>query len=623
MWKKGTTIVMAAIVCCNSAIHSQPSWRNTNLDWKVHKIGNVYRAVLNSSYRFNRFAEVTQPLDYRFFKYTGPNAIYPRGSNIENADWSRKPSIGAIMRRDARADTLYIGEFAPGFFPHAEPWDTVWAVNGHSVVEIPYWPSYQGISDEDFVCRYSSDLVVPQVYETVRGIRHVQYDPLNIDIIEQSLTWSFPPLNDLVVYIFHVIPMRYDLERVFVGVEDLTRNMPYSPDVAFAIADSLSRALFFPDDHLVMYLSEQLRGYPRVQNHVGYKLFAPPSSSPLMWTMDDDWWHFLSDLSFPENEFVAKGYQILSSGIIFPPGQEHHEVSRISFGPIDVPLGDTLSFVVAEIYSQSLRDALYKSHILDKLFKQNFQSPRPPPSPHVRVVAEDKKVTLQWDPQPGDINPETYQDPFRGDSMAVPFEGYRVYKSTTSANGPWTLLAEYDIPGNGFGNEIGIRHEYVDLPVLSNFSYYFSVTAFSKSDTVLHFPSSESPIAQSVVRVAPSRPPARGTGEVAVVPNPYRGDMMYYSYRPSWEQPTGKWDTWIENDRRVSFINLPQQCEIKVYTLAGDVIQTLRHDDPNNSFHDWNLTSYNYQAVSSGIYLFTVRDTRTGEIHVGKFVVVR
>ncbi|MCC6398247.1 MAG: hypothetical protein IT282_14635, partial [Bacteroidetes bacterium] len=64
-------------------------------------------------------------------------------------------------------------------------------------------------------------------------------------------------------------------------------------------------------------------------------------------------------------------------------------------------------------------------------------------------------------------------------------------------------------------------------------------------------------------------------------------------------------------------------CVISIYTLAGDLVELLRHEDAELSFHDWNLTSYVGQAVASGIYLFSVEDRETGEVQVGKFVIIR
>ena len=89
------------------------------------------------------------------------------------------------------------------------------------------------------------------------------------------------------------------------------------------------------------------------------------------------------------------------------------------------------------------------------------------------------------------------------------------------------------------------------------------------------------------------------------------------------EPPTGNWSAWNELDRRIQFIKLPDRCEITIYTLAGDVVRTLYHNDQPRGFCDWNLTSSMGQAVSSGLYLFSVKDQTTGELQVGKFVIIK
>ena len=122
--------------------------------------------------------------------------------------------------------------------------------------------------------------------------------------------------------------------------------------------------------------------------------------------------------------------------------------------------------------------------------------------------------------------------------------------------------------------------------------------------------------------MSPGTAPPETVGQVAVVPNPYRGDASYSSYKPPWEI-IGETGRWLEQDRRIQFINLPDQCEIKIYTIAGDLVNTLAHDNPINGFEDWNLTSAGGQTIASGIYLFSVRDSRNGKVQVGRFVVVK
>jgi hypothetical protein len=295
----------------------------------------------------------------------------------------------------------------------------------------------------------------------------------------------------------------------------------------------------------------------------------------------------------------------------------------ISVGPFDIRVGDTLTFWSAEVLGMGGEDVRRKVAILDTLYKHGFHTPRPPPPPHVRVESGNRQVTLKWDALSREVDPETYLDPYRGDKSSRPFEGYRVYKSTQSVNGPWVLLAEYDTPGDGFASELGLQRRFTDAGLLNTCEYYYAVTAFSKEDTVFGFRSRESRIPLSAVTAVPGPPPAKRVGEVAVVPNPYRGDVSYSGFNPPWERPTGNRTTWIENDRRMQFINLPERCEIKIFTLAGDLVRTMHHDDPSSSYQDWNLTSYVNQAVASGIYLFTVQDERTGEVQVGKFVIIK
>ena len=78
----------------------------------------------------------------------------------------------------------------------------------------------------------------------------------------------------------------------------------------------------------------------------------------------------------------------------------------------------------------------------------------------------------------------------------------------------------------------------------------------------------------------------------------------------------------MEQDRRVQFINLPSPSTIIIYTLSGDEIRTLNHDDPERGFVDWNLTSNVGQTISSGLYMFSVQDSK-GEVQTGKFVIIK
>ncbi|OYV02604.1 hypothetical protein CGW93_04635 [candidate division bacterium WOR-3 4484_18] len=151
---------------------------------------------------------------------------------------------------------------------------------------------------------------------------------------------------------------------------------------------------------------------------------------------------------------------------------------------------------------------------------------------------------------------------------------------------------------------------------------YYSVTAFATPDTVFQLEEFlESAVEQNIITVLPG-PPADTTGKkkVLVVPNPYRGDFDYTSIR--WEYPRPGL-AWTEEDRRIVFMNLPPHCKIRVYTLGGDLVREIEHNDPVVGWESWDLLSSEYQAIAPGIYIYSVENLQTGDIQVGKFVVIK
>jgi hypothetical protein len=95
--------------------------------------------------------------------------------------------------------------------------------------------------------------------------------------------------------------------------------------------------------------------------------------------------------------------------------------------------------------------------------------------------------------------------------------------------------------------------------------------------------------------------------DIKVVPNPY-------IVRNNWEPS--------DDYSRIAFTHLPDECTIRIYTLAGDHLQTLEHKSTAfDGNENWNLITKNRQKVAAGIYIFHV-DSPYGE-KIGKFAVVR
>ena len=120
------------------------------------------------------------------------------------------------------------------------------------------------------------------------------------------------------------------------------------------------------------------------------------------------------------------------------------------------------------------------------------------------------------------------------------------------------------------------------------------------------------------------------TKDVIVVPNPYRGDVDYRDM--GWEDADGQY-YYAEEYRKIAFINIPERCVIRIYTLAGDLCKVITHNGNSDSDTPywygkngayWNLINDNLQAVMSGIYLFSVQDVdKKKDDFVGKFVIIK
>ena len=73
---------------------------------------------------------------------------------------------------------------------------------------------------------------------------------------------------------------------------------------------------------------------------------------------------------------------------------------------------------------------------------------------------------------------------------------------------------------------------------------------------------------------------------------------------------------------RVSFINLPAECKIYIYTVAGDLVRILNHDERFSGDTFWNLLNESNQTVAYGLYVYVV-ETAGGKSKIGKFAIIK
>ncbi|HYM80391.1 MAG TPA: hypothetical protein VEY91_03145 [Candidatus Limnocylindria bacterium] len=98
-----------------------------------------------------------------------------------------------------------------------------------------------------------------------------------------------------------------------------------------------------------------------------------------------------------------------------------------------------------------------------------------------------------------------------------------------------------------------------------------------------------------------------------VVPNPYVGAA---SFEPERFAISGR------GERRIEFRAVPSLSIIRIYTVRGDLVQTLRHDGSTDGYVAWNLRTKDNLDLAPGLYVFHLDAPGIGT-HVGKFAIIK
>tara|TARA_Y100000590_G_scaffold148591_1_gene170655 strand:- start:1397 stop:2599 length:1203 start_codon:yes stop_codon:yes gene_type:complete len=271
--------------------------------------------------------------------------------------------------------------------------------------------------------------------------------------------------------------------------------------------------------------------------------------------------------------------------------------------------------------------------------------PAPPPAPNIHVDIQSKKVTIYWQ-----NNSESFLDPI---SQEADFEGYKVYGARKTNNGlldEYSLLLEADKVNdvgyntgfsmvqitNSFGDPDSVNingnyyhYKFENSQIKDGWLNYYAVTAYDRGDPDANLESLESSIYSNRVYIYPGKSDLDDiswNSEPTVYPNPYRGQAL--------------WDGYSSRSKMIWFRNLPTEAEIRIFTLAGDLVDIIEHDenykgqdieninDSKNPLmpgreHAWDMITMYDQAAASGLYLFTVEDKSSGKIKEGKFLIIK
>jgi len=227
----------------------------------------------------------------------------------------------------------------------------------------------------------------------------------------------------------------------------------------------------------------------------------------------------------------------------------------------------------------------------------------------------------------------------------------RIFKHPDVRDVIYDELADYRIiPLPGFGG--GVADTPEELAELENkrlsrryykqtihsprkgVEYYVAVTAYDRGvpEQDLNFLETGRDADANMKVFFPGATAQTNMDNIYVVPNPYIGRSKFDGRREKDEKG--------DKSRRLWFVNLPENCTIRIYTLAGDLVDTIEHRGAYmadvitvskstkfglapGGMHDWNLLSKNNQIIAPGVYLYSVENKADNKIKVGKFVIIK
>jgi len=217
--------------------------------------------------------------------------------------------------------------------------------------------------------------------------------------------------------------------------------------------------------------------------------------------------------------------------------------------------------------------------------------PIPVPAPAIRVentVAAANRIV--WGPQV-----ESFNTP----RLRAPFSHYEVLRAPHPL-GPWSTVTEV-FPSDARFFENG-EYAVVDSESTLGDNVAYAVVSVDqdgarsgKTNLVTH---------------ETQAPPAQTLGPVYVVPNP-----LIVTSGLTGSDPGG------DASDRIQFMGLTASATIRIFSYAGQLIQTIEHDRASYG-NPWYQLSINNQIIASGVYFFVVQDHATGATSHGKFVII-
>jgi len=293
-------------------------------------------------------------------------------------------------------------------------------------------------------------------------------------------------------------------------------------------------------------------------------------------------------------------------------------------GPYEMSPGEELKFVM--VVAAGMMDFARveeggkdnEAHLIDgktdlwnnveaamELYDNNYVVPRPPSTPNyagmqgansILVTPAAGGVKIQWDENPSNED----------------VAGYKVYRATFRSVGPWSMIKDITASDVNNSMENGLI-TYLDSDTKLGVGYYYVVTAYDNGQPSLEC----GKVNGNHEPAYPQAATSDNLKDLRIYPNPYK-------------QTSGLLGDGENN--RIEFVNIPAKCTIRIYTLAGDLVRKIEHDDGSGdeawgsrALGDYQVSKY-LQFVAPGIYLAHVEsrvEGYKGDSKVAKFVIIK
>jgi hypothetical protein len=165
---------------------------------------------------------------------------------------------------------------------------------------------------------------------------------------------------------------------------------------------------------------------------------------------------------------------------------------------------------------------------------------------------------------------------------------------------------------------------WFDCNAFNGFTYYYAITTFDrdyevgsgrqglqKFDNCTTTQGEPFECADELVQIRMEVDPQYEPTRIYVVPNPYRTGGSRLTTENYHNFPDGV----------VRFVNVPPNSQIKVYTIAGDLVWETTHLGSKGNV-EWDTRNRGDQLITSGVYIFRVEQP-DGNSMYGRFVVIR